>query len=65
MVDVLNGEAAAIRIETPGDDGAEFYFSGGVSVNIGRRNAKSLAGNVVVRQVERCSGIFLPEVSCR
>lgn len=29
MVDVLNGEAAAIRIETPGDDGAEFYLQRG------------------------------------
>jgi hypothetical protein len=29
MVDVLNGEAATIRIETPGDDGAEFYLQRG------------------------------------
>jgi len=29
MVDVLNGEAASIRIETPGDDGAEFYLQRG------------------------------------
>lgn len=26
MVDVLNGEASAIRIEKPGDDGGEFYL---------------------------------------
>ena len=26
MVDVLNGEAVSIRIETSGDDGAEFYL---------------------------------------
>ena len=26
VVFVLNGEASAIRIETPGDDGAEFYL---------------------------------------
>lgn len=29
MVDVINGEAVAIRIETPGDDGAEFYLQRG------------------------------------
>ena len=29
MLDVLNGEAQSIRIETPGDDGAEFYLERG------------------------------------
>ena len=29
MVDVLNGEASAIRIEKPGDDGGEFYLQRG------------------------------------
>ena len=29
MVDVLNGDAESIRIETPGDDGAEFYLQRG------------------------------------
>jgi hypothetical protein len=29
MLDVLNGDAECIRIETPGDDGAEFYLQRG------------------------------------
>ena len=29
LLAVLNGEATSIRVETPGDDGAEFYLQRG------------------------------------